>query len=82
MKSATPGSIDWPAYYQIKISGQLDPHWSTWFDGLSLTEEPDGNTVLAGLVADQAALYGLLARARDLGLTLIAVIRDQPGQAA
>jgi hypothetical protein len=77
MKADKSGLDDWPAYYQIKVLGQLDPHWSTWFDGLTLTEDGEGNTILAGPVADQAALYGVLARARDLGLTLITVIRGQ-----
>ena len=60
-------------YYQIRVKGQLDLHWSAWFGGLTITYDVDGNTVLAGLVADHAALYGLLSKARDLGLLLLAV---------
>ena len=62
-----------PAYYRIRVQGQLDPTWSAWFDGLSVTHDAGGDTTLAGPVADQAALYGLLRKARDLGLTLLAV---------
>ncbi len=63
------------AYYQIRVQGTLDPRWSAWFDGFTITHDADGDTTLAGLVADQAALYGLLSKARDLGLTLLAVQR-------
>jgi hypothetical protein len=68
----------WPAYYQIKVSGQLDSHWSMWFDGLTVVYDADENTLLAGDVADAAAFYGLLGRARDLNLTILAVIRHDP----
>jgi hypothetical protein len=61
--------------YRIHIDGHLDPGWSDWFDGLAVVHEADGTTTLAGPVADQAALYGLLGRARDLGLTLLGVQR-------
>ena len=61
--------------YEIQVQEQLDDHWSAWFDGLSLTHGPDHTTLLRGPVADQAALYGLLDRARDLGLTLVSVRR-------
>ncbi len=62
-------------YYQIRVRGVLDPRWSAWFDGLTITHDPDGDTTLAGPVADQAALYGLISKARDLGLTLLGVSR-------
>jgi hypothetical protein len=65
-------------YYQIRVKGQLDPHWSSWFDDLRITHDADGNTTLEGLVADHAALYGLLSKARDLGLALIGVARREP----
>jgi hypothetical protein len=64
-----------PAPYRIRIRGHLDPSWSTWFDGLTVTQEADGTTELAGPLADQAALFGLLARLRDLGATLLLVER-------
>jgi hypothetical protein len=61
--------------YEIRLKGHLEPRWADWFDGLTLTQEGDGTTVLSGSVADQAALYGLLGKVRDLGLPLIAVNR-------
>jgi hypothetical protein len=62
-------------HYEIRVQGQLDEHWSEWFEGLALAHGPDGSTVLTGPVADGAALFGLLDRARDLGLTLLSVNR-------
>lgn len=64
--------------YALSVKGHLRPEWSEWFDGLTVTCEPDGNTTLSGLVVDQAALHGLLTRIRDLGLTLIAVNPVEP----
>ena len=61
--------------YEIRLKGHLNARWADWFDGLSLTEEGDGTTLLSGSVVDQAALHGLLAKVRDLGLPLIAVRR-------
>lgn len=57
--------------YELRIDGHLGEHWSTWFDGLSLTHADDGTTTLRGPVTDQAALHGLLAKVRDLGATLL-----------
>lgn len=62
-----------PAHYEIRVAGQLGPEWTDWFGGLTMTQAPDGDTRLTGVVADQSALYGLLRRVRDLGLTLLAV---------
>jgi hypothetical protein len=59
--------------YEIRLKGHLEPRWVAWFDGLSLTQESDGTTVIRGAVIDQAALHGLLGKVRDLGLPLIAV---------
>jgi hypothetical protein len=61
--------------YEIRVEGVLDERWSWWFDGLKITTEPDGMTVIAGPVADQAVLHGLLARVRYLGVPLISVRR-------
>ena len=61
--------------YEIRLKGHLNARWADWFDGLTLTHESDGTTVLIGSVVDQAALHGLLAKVRDLGLPLIAVRR-------
>jgi hypothetical protein len=62
-----------PARYRIRIRGHLDPAWSTWFDGLAVIQADDGTTELTGPLVDQAALFGLLARLRDLGATLLLV---------
>ncbi len=59
--------------YEIRIAGHLPPQWSDWFEGFAVTLEPDGTTLLSGPVVDQAALYALLKKVRDTGLTLIAV---------
>ncbi len=69
-----------PAYYEIRVRGRLDPRWAEWFDGLTISHDAHGDTTLAGVVADQAALYSLISRARDLGLTLLAIQRHQPAQ--
>ena len=61
--------------YEIRLKGHLEPRWADWFDGLTLTQESDGTTVLSGSVVDQAALHGLIGKVRDLGLPLIAVHR-------
>ena len=64
--------------YTIRIAGHLDNDWTDWFENLMMTtmETPQPETVLTGYIADQAALHGLLARIRDLGLTLIQVSRE------
>jgi hypothetical protein len=58
---------------QIRVKGQIGEHWSDWFEGLTVTHTNQGETVLTGLVIDQSALYGLLAKLRDLGLPLLSV---------
>ena len=63
------------AIYQIRIKGHLDPRWSAWFDGLTVTPTENAETILAGPLVDQAALYGVLAKVRDLGLELLSVNR-------
>jgi hypothetical protein len=63
-----------PTSYEITIRGHLDDHWSAWFDGLTITNRANGDATLAGPIADQAALHGLLAKLRDLGLPLLAVV--------
>ena len=65
-------------YYQITVKEHLDESWSTWFDGLTIIHDADGRSTLAGAVRDQSALYGLIDKARDLGLTLLAVGRSDP----
>ena len=58
--------------YEIRVKGALGAHWQTWFEGMTITASED-ETIIRGTIADQAALYGLLMRIRDLGLPLIAV---------
>lgn len=60
-------------FYEIRIKGHLDAQWMTWFDGLTITLEEDGETLLSGSIADQAALHGVLKKVRDLGLPLVSV---------
>ena len=62
-----------PAVYQITVKGHLDSHWSTWFDNMLITNEANGEAVLCGPLPDQSALYGVLAKMRNLGLPLLAV---------
>ncbi len=65
--------------YQIKIEGHLGRRWKDWFEGLTITLEDNGETLLTGPVADQAALHGLLRKVRDLGMPLLSVIRLEKG---
>jgi hypothetical protein len=64
--------------YEIRIKGHLGRQWADWFEGLTITLEEDGNTLLTGLVVDQAALHGLLKKVRDLGMPLLSVNRVDP----
>jgi hypothetical protein len=66
-----------PGRYEIRVKGHLDSRWAAWFDGLSLTNSSDGTTIICGPVADQAALYGLLQKVRDIGLPLVSVTQVQ-----
>lgn len=65
--------------YRIRLYGHLGAEWAAWFGGMTIQLEDDGTTILAGRVMDQAALYGLLKKARDLGLPLLSVNRIEPG---
>jgi hypothetical protein len=60
--------------YHIRIKGHLGEEWMDWFDGMTITRTDDGDTILSGEVVDQAALYGILKKVRDLGMPLLAVI--------
>ena len=62
-----------PVFYQIRINGHLGQQWMNWFDGLTITLEEDGNTLLSGPIVDQSALHGVLKRIRDLGMPLLSV---------
>lgn len=77
--SSADANEDLGGTYRITVKGTLDAGWSPWFDGLTVTHDSNGDTALVGNVRDQAALHGLLAKVRDLGLTLIAV-EPRPGE--
>lgn len=70
-----------PMIYQIRLKGHLGHHWTDWFDGLTITLEDNGETLLTGPVADQAALHGVLKKVRDLGMPLLLVVGVKPDQA-
>lgn len=70
-----------PMIYQMRVKGHLGSDWTDWFEGLTITREDNGNTLLTGPVIDQAALHGLLKKVRDLGMPLVSVNRVEPGQA-
>ena len=74
------GADSTPGWLEIRVKGQLDARWSTWFDGLTVTVE-DGNTLIHGQIVDQAALFGVLQKLRDLALPLISVELDAQGTA-
>jgi hypothetical protein len=63
------------AIYQIRIRGQIDESWSEWLDGLAITPQPDGETLLSGSIIDQAALHGLLDKLYAMNLTILSVVR-------
>ena len=80
MSEIATGPHHSPARYEIRLRGHLDSRCAAWFDGLSLSNEDDGTTIIGGPVADQAALHGLLQKVRDLGLPLVSVTEVQPDQ--
>ena len=75
--NASAGSLDAGAY-EIRVKGRLDNRWAAWFNGLSLTHDTDGTTLIRGSLPDQAALHGLLNKLRDLGLPLVSVVQVDP----
>jgi hypothetical protein len=77
--TSTPDSHE-AGHYEIRLTGHLDARWTAWFDGLAVTHEGNGTTVISGVIADQAALHGVLQRVRDLGLPLVSVRRVEPDQ--
>ena len=80
-KRSREPDADQPRDYQIRIKGHLSRQWTEWFEGLTITLEENGDTLLTGPVVDQAALHGLLKKVRDLGMPLISVNSVGPGQA-
>jgi hypothetical protein len=69
-----------PVVYQIRIKGHLSQEWTDWFEGLTITLEEDGSTLLTGALVDQAALHGLLKKVRDLGMPLLSVNSMEPSR--
>jgi hypothetical protein len=67
--------MDIPSVYEIRVQGHLTDRWADWFEGLAIRNDRDGETTLCGLLVDQAALFGALARIHDLSLVLISVQR-------
>lgn len=84
MADTQPTQPNWdePQIYRIRVRGRLRPEWSASFEGMAITWDSGGDTLLTGPVADQAALHGLLRRVRDLGLPLISVASVPPGDEA
>jgi hypothetical protein len=79
MSETSTGRHHDTGWYEIRLKGHLAARWAAWFDGLTLTHDSDGTTLIHGPVADQAALHGLLQKTRDLGLPLISVTQVDPG---
>jgi hypothetical protein len=77
-KGSSTGTSTGGSHVEIRVKGRLEPRWTTWFDGLDVTAQPDGTTVIHGPVVDQAALFGVLQRLRDLALPLISVVHVDP----
>jgi hypothetical protein len=78
---ASTESHDGPELYEIRIKGHLAARWADWFEGMTITLEENGDTLLIGPVIDQAALHGLLKKIRDLGMPLVSVSPVEPGPA-
>jgi len=72
--------VDGGRWYQVKVKGHLDPHWSDWLGGLEITYDEQGATLLSGMISDQAALFGVLLRLRDLGVTLVGLACREQGR--
>jgi hypothetical protein len=77
---ASPEDHHEPGHYEIRIKGHLDHRWVDWFEGMTITLEDSGETLLTGPVVDQSALHGLLRKVRDIGLPLVSVIHVKPEQ--
>lgn len=81
-KRNSPMDPDQPMVYHIRIRGHLDRRWTEWFGGLTIALEDNGETLLTGPLADQAALHGVLRKVRDVGMPLLAVIPAEHGERA
>jgi hypothetical protein len=80
MSDTSTGNHNGAGWYGIRLKGHLDSRWAAWFDGLSLTHDSDGTTVISGPVLDQAALHGLLQKVRDVGIPLVSVAQIDPDE--
>ena len=80
MSDTSTGIHNGAGWYEIRLKGHLDSRWAAWFDGLSLTHDSDGTTVISGPVVDQAALHGLLQKVRDVGIPLVSVAQVDPDE--
>ena len=80
MSDTSTGNHNGAGWYEIRLKGHLDSRWAAWFDGLSLSHDSDGTTVISGPVLDQAALHGLLQRVRDVGIPLVSVAQIDPDE--
>jgi hypothetical protein len=78
MTTTPAGDRDRSVDYAIRVQGRLEPRWAAWFGGMSVIPDPDGTTTLRGFLPDQAALHGVLAGLRDLGIPLISVTTVPP----
>jgi hypothetical protein len=72
--------MDRPSCYEIRVEGHLSDRWSNWFDGLAIRNDSNGETALSGSFADQAALFGILAKIQALNLRLVSVNRSAHGE--
>ena len=79
---ALPEYSDGSGLYEIRLKGHLDDRWADRFEGLTITLEENGDTLLTGPVIDQATLHGLLKKVRDLGIPLVSVIPVEPSRSS
>jgi hypothetical protein len=80
MSDTSTGNHNGAGWYEIRLKGHLDSRWAAWFDGLSLSHDSGGTTVISGPVLDQAALHGLLQKVRDIGIPLVSVAQVDPDE--
>ena len=79
--NAPPEFPDKPGLYAIRLKGHLNHQWTGWFEGMAISQGEDGDTLLTGLLVDQAALHGILKKVRDIGMSLVSVNPLVPGMA-